>query len=167
MCNWKCWLSPSNRPNQKSKPHLTRWHYPLITYFSSNQKRGSNTNIKRMHIFRVHSHLNFSLKFLRKWWFFFLLLIKILMNCEFSNIQKYKNRFHLISFCCMIVQRNQEIPTHTWPERILRSKSNKYRTLKCILISGTHWLQKCNRWKYSPSSFWGCRGPGGQTTSKP
>ena len=45
---------------------------------------------------------------------------------------------------------------HTWPERILRSKSNKQRTLQCILISGTHWFQKCNRWKYSPSSFWDC-----------
>ena len=27
---------------------------------------------------------------------------------------------------------------HTWPELILRSKSNKQRTLQCILISGTH-----------------------------
>ena len=26
----------------------------------------------------------------------------------------------------------------TWPERILRSKSNKQRTLQCILISRTH-----------------------------
>jgi hypothetical protein len=57
--------------------------------------------------------------------------------------------------------------SHTWPERILRSKSNKLRTLQSILISGTHWFQKCNHWKYSPSSFWGCRGHRGQTTSKP
>ena len=42
---------------------------------------------------------------------------------------------------------------HTWPERILRSKSRKQWTLHCILISGTHWFQKCNRWKYSLSSF--------------
>ena len=44
----KCWLSPSNGPNQQIKPHPTRWHYkkklftlnrhwhyPLITYLSS------------------------------------------------------------------------------------------------------------------------------------
>ena len=29
---WKCWLSPSNRPNQQIKPHSTTWPYPLITY---------------------------------------------------------------------------------------------------------------------------------------
>ena len=43
---------------------------------------------------------------------------------------------------------------HTWPKQILRSKSSKYHILHCVLISGTHWFQKCNCWKYSPSSFW-------------
>ena len=33
-CYWKCWLSPSNRPNQQIKPYPTRWHYPLITYLT-------------------------------------------------------------------------------------------------------------------------------------
>ena len=44
-------------------------------------------------------------------------------------------------------------PCHTLPEQILRLKSNKWRTLEYILISGTHWFQKSNRSKYSPSSF--------------
>ena len=31
---WKCWLRPSNRPNQQINPYPTRWHYPLITYLT-------------------------------------------------------------------------------------------------------------------------------------
>ena len=54
-------------------------------------------------------------------------------------------------FFSIIVKPLIKLQPHTWRERILRSKSSKSRTLQCILISGTHWFQKCNRWKYSPT----------------
>ena len=69
-----------------------------------------------------------------------------------------------LAYCWICWQR--DVLNHTWPERILRSKSNKQRTLQCILISGTHWFPKCNFWKHSLGAFWGRRGRRGQTTLK-
>ena len=34
MLHWKCWLIPSNGPNQQIKPNPIRRHYPLITYLN-------------------------------------------------------------------------------------------------------------------------------------
>ena len=55
---------------------------------------------------------------------------------------------------CRLACKHYSYPTmqccHTWPERILRSKSSE---LQCILISGTHWFQKCNYWKCSMGFF--------------
>ena len=43
---WKCWFSPSNRPNQQIKPHPSRWHYPpLITYLNCKNKTAGMTNL--------------------------------------------------------------------------------------------------------------------------
>ena len=35
---YKCCLSPSNGPKQHFKPHPTRWHYPIITYLTTEGK---------------------------------------------------------------------------------------------------------------------------------
>ena len=60
-----------------------------------------------------------------------LILALLSKNSIFAFLPLFKYSFP----GCILIDCLQK---HTWPERILRSKSSKQRTLQCILISGTY-----------------------------
>ena len=58
--------------------------------------------------------------------------VDIWLGRYFQAAQCFGQPYNPINcFCCLVA-------VHTWPDRILRSKSSKQRTLQCILISETY-----------------------------
>ena len=107
-----------------------------------------------MYLF-VFSHLFYSCHFQTLIWSYHVKKSSRKVSLNMGPARKSTSKFWCVIYQGVLStgQVQLDLLVHTWPERILRSKSNKLGDLQCILISGSYWFQKCNRWKYSPRSL--------------